>query len=117
VISCIPAPGRPVLNVTFTVADPEPGDHEIHVVGDFNGWDRCATPMRRSGDSHVATVALDPGSRYRFRYLSSRDGWFNDQDAGWYEYNEFGQRNCVLDLAVLDLAALRRLAKASPVPR
>lgn len=98
-ISCAIHPdGRRVM-VTFTVTDPARADHHLTVVGDFNDWDRCATPMREIGDTHTGTVDLVPGRRYRFRYLSDRDGWFNDE-AGKFEFNEFGQLNCVVDLAV-----------------
>jgi hypothetical protein len=110
-ISCSPHPDGRRVEVTFTVADPERVDHRINLVGDFNDWDPAAGRMHNSAGTHTATVALHPG-RYRFRYLSSHDGWFNDQDAGCYEFNEFGQRNCVLDLAVVDLAGLRRRAVA-----
>jgi hypothetical protein len=45
----------------------------------------------------MATVVL-PAARHRFRYWSSRDGWFNDDTASSHEVNEFGDENCVLDL-------------------
>jgi 1,4-alpha-glucan branching enzyme len=109
-ISCSPHPDGRGVSVTFTVAEAQRADHWINVVGDFNNWDPGATRMHRSAGTHTATLVLGPGRRYRFRYLSNHDGWFNDQDAGWYEFNEFGQRNCVLDLAILNLATLRRLA-------
>ena len=109
-ISCSPDSCGRRVSVTFTVTDPRRAGQQINLVGDFNGWDRAATKMHGASGAPAATVALDT-DRYRFRYLGSRDGWFNDEDAGCYEFNEFGERNCVLDLAVLDLAALRRRAK------
>jgi 1,4-alpha-glucan branching enzyme len=109
-ISCDIHPDGRRLLVTFTVADPNRAQHEIHLVGDFNDWDPEATPMLTNAGTHTVALALQPGRRYRFRYLSSHDGWFND-DTGWHEYNEFGQQNCVLDLAILNMSSLRsRLA-------
>ncbi len=110
-ISCSPHPDGRRMEVTFTVSDPQRAEHRINVVGDFNGWDPAAGRMHHTAGTHTATVTLARG-RYRFRYLSNHDGWFNDHDAGAYEFNEFGQRNCVLDLAVVDLAALQRRAAA-----
>jgi 1,4-alpha-glucan branching enzyme len=106
-ISCALHPdGRRVV-VTFTVTDATRADHRVNVVGDFNDWDTCATPMHTVDDTHTGTVALYPDRRYRFRYLSSHYGWFND-DAGTYEFNEFGQKNSVVDLAIVNLDGLRR---------
>jgi Glycogen recognition site of AMP-activated protein kinase len=106
VISCdIHPDGRRVL-VTFTVADPTRAAEDVYLVGDFNDWDPAATPMANHHGRHTATVALQPGWRYRFRYLSSVDGWFND-DTGGHEFNEFGQQNCVLDLALINVNGLR----------
>jgi 1,4-alpha-glucan branching enzyme len=85
--------------VTFTVADLSGTVDRIHVVGDFNGWDRRATPMHRSGEAHSTTLVLAP-DRYRFRYLSQQGEWFNDDTVSNCEFNEFGQKNCVLDLAL-----------------
>lgn len=107
-ISCAIAPDLRTVAVTFAVSDPTRAGERINVVGDFNDWDPHATELHRTvGGEHVATLPLRPGRRYRFRYLSEHGGWFNDESAGHYEYNEFGGKNCVLDLAILDLAALR----------
>ncbi|HEY3604244.1 MAG TPA: isoamylase early set domain-containing protein [Sporichthyaceae bacterium] len=105
--SCDIKPDERRVLVTFTVSDPGRTGQEVYVVGDFNDWDPCATPMLNDAGRHTVTVALWPGRRYRYRYLSSHDGWFNDSD-GWHEYNEFGQQNCVVDLAIIDVDGLRR---------
>jgi 1,4-alpha-glucan branching enzyme len=105
-ISCDIHPDGQRVLVTFTVSDPQRATHRVHVVGDFNDWDPDVTPMQNDAGTHTATLALPAGRRYRFRYLSNVDGWFND-DSGSHEYNEFGQLNCVLDL-VFNLDSLRR---------
>lgn len=44
-------------------------DAEVWLVGDFNGWDDRATPMRHSGDGvFEASVALEPGS-YQYKFI------------------------------------------------
>jgi 1,4-alpha-glucan branching enzyme len=67
------------------------------VVGDFNGWDGSATTFRRRGDQLIASITLPAGRRYAFRYRGEDGSWY-DQEADSYEPNEFGGRNCVLDL-------------------
>ncbi|HUY99724.1 MAG TPA: isoamylase early set domain-containing protein [Thermomicrobiaceae bacterium] len=70
------------------------------VVGDFNGWDEQANPMRRKRDgSFDATVSLKPGQCYHFRYVLDGDRWDNDPAADAYAPNPFGGEDSVLDLA------------------
>jgi hypothetical protein len=96
-ISCsIRADGR--VAVTFCDADPARRGQWVGVAGDFNGWDPAMTPMRWGAGGYTATVVLT-AQRYRFRYWSSLGGWFNDDSVNSLEFNQFGQNNCVLDLA------------------
>jgi 1,4-alpha-glucan branching enzyme len=99
-IICHPAERRGPLLVTFRVNDAELQDRRISVVGDFNDWDRTANLLwEQPGGTHSLTLALHPG-RYRFRYVTEHGRWFDDDTAHGYEQNGFGQRNCLLDLAV-----------------
>ncbi len=77
---------RSQCKVTFLVREEiGNGVKEMHVVGEFNKWDKYATPMKSYKDgSFVATVDLDPNSQYQFRYLADGEGWFNDTDADTY---------------------------------
>jgi 1,4-alpha-glucan branching enzyme len=110
-ISCSVSSEGPPLRVTFRVTGPELRDRRVSLVGDFNGWDRAATVLSRQPDgSQAATVALEP-QRYRFRYVTEGGHWFDDEAAHGYELDECGQRNCVLDLAVM---ALPRFLTDSP---
>lgn len=88
------------VRVTFVV----PSDHvngDVSIAGEFNGWDVTATPMRTTGSRLEATLTLEAGRRYAFRYLC--DGrWFNDDAADAYEPNELGGYNCVIDLTDAD---------------
>ena len=53
----------------------------VHLVGDFNDWDRRAHPLAFSEDSWHITLELLCGSRFRFRYLLDNAQWCNDRDA------------------------------------
>jgi 1,4-alpha-glucan branching enzyme len=86
------------VKVTFTVPVDQP-ELEITVVGDFNGWDPQATPLKRRGKRRTVSVTLDGGRRYAFRYRRANGKWFNDEAADDYEPNEYGGYNCVIDLA------------------
>jgi 1,4-alpha-glucan branching enzyme len=68
----------------------------IHVVGDFNGWDERATPLRQSESGWMATLELDAGQSYQYRYLLNGSEWQNDWQADAYAPNQFGGDNSVL---------------------
>lgn len=80
--------------VTFRVPkDVGNGAKEMHVVGEFNNWDKGATPMKsHKGGIFVATVALEPNRKYQFRYIADGVAWLNDKDADDYIYCPYG--NC-----------------------
>ncbi|GGI07161.1 isoamylase early set domain-containing protein [Egicoccus halophilus] len=67
------------VKITFSLpADTPP----TSVVGDFNGWDPYATPMRkRSNGTRSAVVEVPAGTRLQFRYLVDGGEWHNDPDA------------------------------------
>ncbi len=85
------------VKVTFTV--PADGPQRIAVVGDFNDWNPYATPMRKRGDVRSASITLDTGRRYAFRYLAENGHWFNDDQADGFEANSTGDTNCILDVS------------------
>lgn len=91
--------GGAKVKVTFTLpadAQADSGDGDVLVLGDFNGWDR-GVKLRRRGDKRSASVVVDPGRRYAFRYRRSDGVWFND-DQSDQEPNGFGDTNNVIDL-------------------
>ena len=86
-----------VVEVTFRL--PVEVDAEaVHVVGDFNGWSRVATPLERDEDGFSVTLPLRTGATYQFRYLLDDHVWENDWAADDYVGNEFGGENSLLDL-------------------
>jgi 1,4-alpha-glucan branching enzyme len=89
---------KPLCKVTFEV---EPGGHEIQgpvrVVGDFNQWDTQCEPMKKQKDgTYKATVELEPGKEYQFKYLINQGDWKNDPEADKFYYNEFASENSVI---------------------
>lgn len=83
------------FKLTFSVAD----DGPVSVVGDFNGWDPGAHPLRRraNGRRSVA-VTLPCGSRLAFRYLADGGLFFDDVDADRLEPNGYGGTHSVIEL-------------------
>jgi 1,4-alpha-glucan branching enzyme len=70
-----------VVRVTFVLpADEPPG--AVSVVGDFNGWNPFAHPLRRRGNgTRSAVVSFPASSTIRFRYLAEGGLWFDDETA------------------------------------
>lgn len=91
-----PVDGGARAKVTFTLPA---GDRRIAVVGDFNDWDRRATPLKKRGDTRAASVTLERGRRYAFRYVDEDGRWFNDEQVDDLESNGLGEANCVIDLS------------------
>lgn len=66
------------------------GAKRISLVGDFNHWDLAATPMKRRKDgSFAATLELECGRSYQFRYCIDHTSWENDAQADAYVPSPF----------------------------
>lgn len=67
------------------------------VLGEFNEWDPQAHPMKKRKDgSFSATVSLEAGREYRFRYLLDGERWTNDLEPDSVAFNRFGSQDCVI---------------------
>ena len=84
--------------VTFTLPKAATGSAtSVHLVGDFNGWDREANPLKRQKNGNfAASLSLERGREYQFRYLLDGERWENDWQADKYLRNEFGSDNSVV---------------------
>jgi len=72
---------------------------ELNLCGDFNGWQVKGAPLTQESDgTWVATLVLEAGKSYRFRYFDNQGRWHNDWEADAYVPNEFGTEDSVLDL-------------------
>jgi len=68
-----------------------PKARDVCIVGDFNGWNIYANPMKRlkTGD-YTITLELELGREYQFRYLIDGSKWENDWNADKYVRSPFG---------------------------
>jgi hypothetical protein len=96
-------------------------DRPVSVVGDFNGWDPDAHPLKpRTNGRRSTAVTLPPGSRHAFRYLADGGHFFDDPEADGFEDNGYGGTHGVLVLDAPTLPSTRAAAAkpttAAPVP-
>jgi 1,4-alpha-glucan branching enzyme len=84
------------VKVTFEL--PANGAESVSVVGDFNGWDKEATPLkkRKKDNTWAGSISLPIGQTYQFRYWVDNVRWENDWAADDYVPNGFGTDNSVL---------------------
>jgi hypothetical protein len=95
----VPAPVVTAASVTSDVPFVlyAPGAHSVALVGDFNGWDRIATPLRPAGSAGAWVVSLPlPPGRYRYAFLIDGARWLPDPSAPRAPDDDFGTPNSVL---------------------
>ncbi len=92
---------KPVCKVTFRISE-DIGNSAgtAHVVGEFNNWDHFSTPMKKlKKGAFTATLDLEKGREYQFRYLLDKKNWENDVSADRFERTPFGDsENSVIAL-------------------
>lgn len=71
-----------------------PQADSVHLVGEFNNWQKNELPMTRTAEGYwVARLMLPPGT-FRFRYFA--DGqWYTDYAAFGIECGPFGPNSVV----------------------
>ncbi len=109
---------KSICKVTFSL--PLEATHtakEVKLLGDFNGWDESlAISMKASKIDFSATVELEAGRQYEFRYLLDNQRWENDWEADGYVPTPFGVYNSVvvLEAVALENPAEKPTKKTSP---
>jgi hypothetical protein len=90
---------RQVEVVRFVLS--APGASAVALIGDFNGWDPAATPLRRTEptDVWVVDVPLTPG-RHEYGFLIDGREWRSDPAAPRGADNEYGRPNSVLTVGL-----------------
>jgi 1,4-alpha-glucan branching enzyme len=83
---------RKTCKVTFTLPpEAATGAESVHLVGDFNNWDKTSLPLKRSAEgSWETTLSLDAGREYLFRYCLDGTRWENDWNADKYLPSPYG---------------------------
>ena len=67
------------------------------LVGEFNDWNvEKAVKMKKTKGIFKATVELETGKEYQFRYIADQENWFNDNEADKYVATPFGVENSVV---------------------
>jgi 1,4-alpha-glucan branching enzyme len=91
---------RPVCKVTFRLPkEAAESARSAAVVGEFNGWSAANHPMKKLKDGgFTATIELDEGQAYQFRYLLDGRVWQNEVDADGYAPTIFRSENSVIRL-------------------
>ena len=89
---------KPVCKATFTLpVESTPEAKSVAVVGEFNNWDlENAVKMKKTKGIFKATVELETGKEYEFRYIADQQNWFNDAEADKYVATPYGVENCVV---------------------
>jgi len=69
----------------------------IHLVGDFNSWDRQSLPFRLTRqDTWQVELELEQGREYRFRYLVDGADWRSDRHADLHTLGSDGALDSVI---------------------
>lgn len=85
-----------ICKVTF-ILPTEIKARSANVVGEFNNWDKEASPMAQAKDgAWQAELKLEAGREYQFRYLVNGDEWHNDWEADKYVMHPYGGENSVV---------------------
>jgi len=89
---------KPVCKVSFRLDAAEAsGAKKVQLLGDFNNWDKSAEPMTAlKSNDFTATLELEAGKEFQFRYLIDGTEWKNDSQADSYVANSFGEENSVV---------------------
>jgi len=91
-----PAAGTAPVDVTFTFPAEVPAD-TVALCGEFNDWSAEDIQLERGSDgSWQATIALEPGRSYRYRYLLDGQRWENDGQADRHVPNALGSTDSVV---------------------
>ncbi len=109
---------KATCKVTFSLpAEIIEGVSEVHVLGDFNNWNReDGVKMKSAKKGFETTLELAAGRYYEFRYLLDGNNWANDPAADDYHPTPFGDYNSVvkIEAAVAAVAAAPAAKAAAP---
>ena len=90
---------KPVCKATFTVpAEVVENAETVAIVGEFNDWNTTepVAMKKLKNGSFKATVELETGREYQFRYLINGEQWENDAEADKFVPTPFGSENSVV---------------------
>jgi hypothetical protein len=80
-----------------------PTARNVSLVGDFNGWDVTATPMRRTDGRATWSVSVPlAAGRHVYAFVVDGSDWVTDPQAPLSPEQWYGQRNSVVVVPVGD---------------
>ena len=79
-----------------------PAARNVSLVGDFNGWDATATPMRTDGRATWSVSVPLAAGRHVYAFVVDGNDWVTDPQAPLSPEQWFGQRNSVVVVPVGD---------------
>ena len=93
---------KPICKVSFKLDSADaPNATKVQLLGDFNNWDKSAESMTMlKSKDFTATIELETGKEYQFRYLIDGLVWKNDAEADYSVANTFGEENSVISTTV-----------------
>lgn len=75
------------------------GAESVSVAGDFNGWNRLATPLKRNDSGLWSTQIVVPHSgRFEYKFIVNGNRWIEDPSNGMKAPDKFGGLNSVVVL-------------------
>ncbi len=87
--------GSDKVSVTFETAVVTA--ETVHLVGDFNGWDAQAHPMKQRKDgSWSITLRLPKQRDWQYRFVANGTEWFTDGENEDTAPNPYGGVNAVV---------------------
>lgn len=113
------------VRVTFTAPAWE-GVTQLNVAGDFNNWSTTEHPLAQGADgSWSAALSLDGGKKYQYRFVANGSDWRDDEAADEFSTNEYGSRNCIVNLEAgaemeaeaTEKSATEKSAAEKPAPK
>jgi predicted flap endonuclease-1-like 5' DNA nuclease len=90
------------------------------LLGDFNNWDDTKAPQlkKQKDGSMKATLALEGGRTYQYRYLLDDGRWVNDYTAETYAHvSGYGVDNCVITVPVKEKVSDDAVALETVAPK
>jgi hypothetical protein len=91
------APAAKTSKVTFTLPKEAVENAEtVAVLGDFNNWQNGESLKKQKDGSFKASIELEKGRSYEYRFLIDGTKWENDWNAEAYKPTAFGEYNSVV---------------------
>ena len=90
---------KDTCKITFSLPKEAVGDgKKVQLLGDFNQWKmKKAIPMKLRSGQYSATVELETGKEYQFKYVIDDTTWENDWAPDGYAMSSVGVENSVVN--------------------